>query len=420
MSRRVAVIAFLAALALVLSIAPASADPQAPIRLSAGPWPEAVEASPPVGVSFAISRNDGNDVKGALDLRSMRIARGRTKDAISFSTHDAVSNAAIEVSTANFAVLIDTNDDRDFEFGQYVFFAAGHIRGVLFNLRSDRVVDRTAPTSRTSATSFRTVIQRGKIDSPGTYRFALFGYNEGTPCSRRDPCVDTIPNRFPLIPLDHQAPSVRLNPLAVYSVEDSPSLTAPASLTVEDDRFGTGVKSWRLQRRVAGTSGWTTIEVRRASAATVDVAGDEGVTLNVRVVAIDKQGNKRVSAIRRTTFPFDDRNAEVAFEGTLALNDAVPGAFLDTTTTLAQNTTATFTFDVPTSGEVCIMGGPPPGLAGADLIIDGGAGIPLTEDASTAARALLECRTLFAGSHTVVLESTDAGGFVLDGIAVRT
>jgi hypothetical protein len=81
----------------------------------------APEASAPLGASFAIRRDDGNDVKGDLDLRSMRISRGKAKDTIAFATFDPVSNTAIDPENGNFAVLIDTDNDRDYDFGQYVF-----------------------------------------------------------------------------------------------------------------------------------------------------------------------------------------------------------------------------------------------------------------------------------------------------------
>ncbi len=76
-----------------------------------------MEAAVPIGAAFAISRGDANDVKGDLDLRAMKISRGKAKDTIAFSTYDAVSNAAID-GDGNFAVLIDTNNDRRYDFGQ--------------------------------------------------------------------------------------------------------------------------------------------------------------------------------------------------------------------------------------------------------------------------------------------------------------
>lgn len=218
MSSRTVAVASIASMLALISPA-ANAGPAVPDRLLDGPWPAAVGAAAPVATRFSIARTDGNDVKGALDLRSMRIERGRVKDTLTFSTHDAVSTESIDPENGNFAVLIDKNDDRTYEYGQYVFFAAGRIRGVLVNLRSDRVIDRTAPTSRTGPAGFRTVIQRGKIDSPGTYRFALFAYNEDSPCTRRNPCVDTIPNRFPLIALDHKAPTIAIDAIDAYATD---------------------------------------------------------------------------------------------------------------------------------------------------------------------------------------------------------
>ena len=176
---------------------------------------------PAAGPGFSISRDDGNDTQGALDLRSMKITRGGTKDTIVFTNDTAVSNTDIDPDNGNFAVLIDTNDDRTFDFGQYVYFYAGKLRGVLVNLATNRVVDRTAPTSRVNTRTFRTVIQRSKIHSPGTYRFAVFSYSQAAPCTRKNACVDAIPNRYPLIPLDHEAPSVKVTNLDAYANDAS-------------------------------------------------------------------------------------------------------------------------------------------------------------------------------------------------------
>jgi hypothetical protein len=287
---------------LVLVSTVAGANPAVPDRALVGPWPAAVGAAAPVTAGFSIARTDGNDVRGALDLRSMRIERGRVKDTLTFSTHDAVSTMAIDPDNGNFAVLIDRNDDRTYEYGQYVFFAAGRVRGVLVNLRSDRVIDRTVPTSRTGPAGFRTVIQRGKIDSPGTYRFGLFAYNEDSPCTRRNPCVDTIPNRFPLIALDHRAPTAAIDAVDAYASDITATTTIPFGFSVADDRFGTGVKRWVVQTRELGSgTDWEEVDRGRTSSPTVDVTGEAGGTYDIRIVMTDRQRNRKISSMRRTT-----------------------------------------------------------------------------------------------------------------------
>ena len=135
----------------------------------------------PTERAFSISRKDGNDVRGPLDLASMKISRGKTKDTVAFTGRGPISNGDLDINDGNLLILIDTNDAPPFEYGQYVFFAGGKLRGVLVNLGTNNIVDRTVPTSRTGPRGFRQVIQRAKIHSPGTYRFIAGSYYQGVP-----------------------------------------------------------------------------------------------------------------------------------------------------------------------------------------------------------------------------------------------
>jgi hypothetical protein len=408
-------------LSLLVPALPArAASPAAsvPPRAAGGQWARQTPAVRAVTARFAIARTDGNDVSGSLDLAAMRIARGKSKDTLTFSTHDAVSNAAIDPDDGNFAVLIDINEDDRFDFGQYLFFAGGRLRGVLLDLRTSRVVDRTAPASRSSAKSFRTSIVRTKIDSPGTYRFVLFGYNEAGPCSRRAPCVDTIPNREPMIALDHRAPTASLDPMSRFAGDVRAVLTSPLTFRVADDRFGTGVKRWTVQRRQVATGAtWADVRSGATKTSTVNVPGAQGLTYDVRVVVTDKQKNTRISTTRRTTFPYDDRNGAIAYSGATVPN-APAGAFLATTTSLGLGATATLSFTG--AARFCVMGGPvAAGMsASADLVIDAVSVGTANEDDTTAARERVLCVDVGAGAHTAVLTGAGAVPFELDGLYV--
>ncbi|HEX7247383.1 MAG TPA: hypothetical protein VF351_04710 [Actinomycetota bacterium] len=419
MSRRALVPTALVLGLLVPALPAGATTPGASVPANAadGPWagrsPEAVA----VTARFAISRDDGNDVKGDLDLASMKISRGKSKDTLAFSTHDPVSNASIDPDNGNFVALIDTNQDDRFDFGQYVFFASGRLRGVLLDLRTSRVVDRTAPASRSSATAFRTSIVRSKIDSPGTYRFVLFAYSEAGACSRRNPCVDTIPNRGPMIALDHRAPTATADPMERYAGDVRSGLTSPLTFRVADDPFGTGVKRWTVQRRAVGGANWVDVRSGSTKNTTVSVPGAQGQTYDVRVLVVDKQKNTGVSSTRRTTFPFDDRNAAIAYAGVTVPN-APAGAFLTTTTSLELGATATLSFTG--AARFCVMGGPvAAGLsATADLVIDTVSMGTATEDDTTPARERVLCVDVGAGAHTAVLTGSSAVPFELDGLYV--
>ncbi|MEO8477249.1 MAG: hypothetical protein ABI572_09385 [Actinomycetota bacterium] len=422
MARRTSFLALVAALTLLGPTA-ATAGPRVPTwatrgSRTTGPLPAAPAPGP--GPGFSISHGDGNDTGGPLDLRSMKISRGRTKDTISLTAIRPVSNADIDPNDGgNFAVLIDVNDNRKFDYGQYVYFYAGKLRGVLVNLATSNVVDRTAPTARVSATTFRTVIQRTKIHSPGTYRFAVFSYFDAAPCSRRDPCSDSIPDTFPLIPLDHKAPSVNVTNLDAYASDASATLTTPVDFTFSDDTFGTGVKTWLVQRREVGASTpWEDVKTGQIQNPTVNVPGDEGVTYQVRVVVVDKQKNKKISKIERTTFALDDRNAAVTYGGATTQGSPA-GSFLTTTTSVATAGTVTFAFSGTSS--FCVVGGPVSTGQTADVTatLDGNPVSVNLETDATGARARVTCMSgLTIDPHTLVLTVTSAESYVIDGFYV--
>jgi hypothetical protein len=400
--------------ALAVGVFPASAGPKVPSRLaSAAGTADPVSASP-ARAGFSISRTDGNDTKGALDLRSMKITRGKAQDTVVFTTIGPVSNADIDPANGNFAVLIDNNDDRRYDYAQYIFFQARKLRGVVVNLKTDRVVDRTAPVSRLNTTSFRTVILRSKVGSPGTYRFAVFGFNQHRPCTARRPCIDGIPNQFPLIPLDHTAPTVRIIDLQSFSTATSNDLNSPVEFSVREDRFGIGVKRWTVQRRKVGGGGaWQRVQAG-AGALIVDVPGAQGVTYDVRIEVVDKQKNDRFSMIERTSFPLDDRNQLVTYSDPTLTLESPPTAFLGTTTRLEQAQSATLVFE---GSGFCVVGHPTssPGASAVELIVDD----EMIDVIRSPAMALQEvCYPFANGSHTAEVRDLSEEPFAVDGFYV--
>ncbi len=138
----------------------------------------------------------------------------------------------------------------------------------------------------------------------------------------------------------------------------------------------------------------------------------------MRVVVIDKQKNRKVSSVERTSFPFDDRNARVAYVG-LTIPLASSGRVPHTTTSVALGATATLAFTGV--GEVCVMGGPvATGMtATADLTIDiMNEGIATETDATPTRERVLCVSVGGAGAHTAQLTGTTAVAFVLDGLYV--
>ena len=207
MSRRPSIlIAVVAAAMLLLGVMPAGASPRVP-RSASAELPEfAPPAQAPTERPFSISRKDGNDAPGPLDLSSMKLSSGQVEGHDRLHHDRGGPNAAIDPSQRELRDPDRRQRQPEFDFAQYVFFAGGKIRGLLYNLKTNHTIDRTVPTSRTGPKAFRQVIERTRLQSPGTYRIALFAVYGASPCAKT--CQDAIPNRFPLIPLDHRAPTV--------------------------------------------------------------------------------------------------------------------------------------------------------------------------------------------------------------------
>ena len=378
-------------------------------------------AQAPTERSFSISRKDGNDTRGPLDLSSMKLTRGKQQDTISFTTLGRVSNAAIDPKNGNFAVLIDNNDNRKFDFAQYVFFSKGKIRGLLYNLKTDRTVDRTVPTSRTGPKAFRQVIERTRLQSPGTYRIALFAVYGASPCAQT--CQDAIPNRFPLIPLDHRAPTVTWDSAPLYSGDASSDLNAPIEFHFSDDRFGTGIESWIVERRDIGSGTWELVGEGTTAHPTVAVPGEEGKSYDVRFTVTDKQKNWKHSSTKRITFPVDDDSA--TYDPPVSQDVAASGWFMGTRTGISNTVapgTATFTFEGGIGSEVCVMGGPADsGMATAGVVLDGDPQSSMDVDTSFPLHGRVACYTTDnADPHTLVVTGTSATTFWIDGFYVVT
>ena len=402
---------------------PAGASPRVP-RWAAGTSTSiAPPAQAPAERSFSITRKDGNDVKGPLDLASARISRGKTKDTVSFTGRGPISNGDLDINDGNLLILIDTNDAPPFEYGQYVFYAGGKLRGVLVNLGTNNIVDRTVPTSRSGSRGFRQVIQRAKIHSPGTYRFIARLVLPGLPllgssCVRRhdpQPIPSVDPARSP-------GAVLRLGQLGDLHRRCLRRSDLPVEFHVADDQYGTGVKEWIVQTRESGGGhSWTTVQDGKALNPTVFVPGVAGGTYDVRTIVVDRQNNRKISTSKRTTFPFDDDAA--VYDPLVTQDEAATGWFLDTRSGISNAVapgTATFTFAGGTGTEVCVMGGPvDSGTATADVSLDGVSQLPMTEDVSVLVHGRIQCYvTDNANPHTLLVTGSSASTFWIDGFYV--
>jgi hypothetical protein len=372
----------------------------------------------PAGANV-IGRRDGNDSKSPLDMSGFKISDGGSSQVFKITTFSRFTNKQIDGKAGNFFVGIDTNADNKYDYHVYILFAAGKMRGILTNKKGGTITYRLKASRQRRSASV--AVPLSKIGNPQSYRAVALSYFQGSPCSARNPCVDGVPNRFPGVLADLTPPHISWKSVPSISSDASATLSYPIKFSVKDDQYGSGIKSWTVQSRPFGSSSWTKVGTGSKLSPTVQVLGVEGGTMVVRVIAIDKQGNKKVSPVRTTSVPFDDRNAAIVYS---ASTQATPAqAFLSTTSSIGNTQTATFTTSSGWS-KICVIGGPtatPSSTANATLKINGGGDQALDAETDvTAPRVQSFCssNTVSAGANTVVITGTSAEPYVIDGIVL--
>ena len=367
------------------------------------------------GSANVISRSDGNDTKGPLDLAGAKVSHVPGGSVFQINTLAPFTNGEANGNHGLFEVGIDSNADRSPNYYIDVFFAAGRFRGVLFKPNGS-VITYYLKATRVSPKAVKVTLPHSQIIQKGSYDFLIFSAYFAAPCTNKDPCVDAIPNRYPLIRHDFTRPSFSWGSVPLYPSDASATLTFPVSFNVTDDIYGSGVKSWTLLNKVVGASTWATVQKGTARHPTVQVTGLEATSYDLRVVAVDRQGNKRTSSMRRVNVPFDDRHTSLLAYTLQTTNDSVAGAFLSTTTSIATTGTVTFTmpFDVT---DICIVGGPTTGPA-SSLIVTAPTPIggTIVEGGSTPARDRTCVDVPVTSGTLVTMTSSSPEPFVLDGI----
>ncbi|MBW3593227.1 MAG: hypothetical protein KY396_06005, partial [Actinobacteria bacterium] len=141
--------------------------------------------------------------------------------------------------------------------------------------------------------------------------------------------------------------------------------------------------------------------------------GAEGETYDFRVVALDRHGNRRISAIRTVTVPIDDASAALTYTGEWSTEGGSPADFRGTLHTGGAGASVTYAF---TGSWVAVVGR---GSEGTALVsIDGGAdetfSIPPGGE-----RTVLFTRDLgTSGPHTIRVTSSTTP-LAIDAIASR-
>jgi hypothetical protein len=379
----------------------------------------AVLAAPVPAGANVITRTDRNDTAGPLDLASVRVTHATGASVFRITTRQHFRNSQIARDRGLFEVDLDTNADRKANFYAIVFFRHGGMRSWLFKGNGDRIAG-TLSASRASRRAVQVTVPLAKIGNPKSYDFAAFSAFFATPCRSKAPCIDSIPNRFPLIRHDLTGPRFTWNPIPpTYSTDITAHLAFPVGFTVKDDRYGSGVKNWTLQRKEVGTTTWVTVKVGTKLAATLKVTGvEQGKSYDLRVIVRDHQGNKTISSVERTSVPYDDTNVFFTYSTSPAwtAHTSITDQFRLTTHT--GGTDASVSFDVPQDSIFCVLGGMS-STPTADASIVNAVGDILHETSLTLPRTQFCFQALGSIEDLVTVTITVTGGdFVLDGVAI--
>ena len=373
----------------------------------AGAWSPAVAGG--------ISRSDGNDVPGPLDLASMRLTPISGGDRIQIRTLGKFTATQLDGDAGWFEVDFDTNADRKYDFWAVVFYAKGKLFAIQGQGQNSL---RKLPVRRVDTRTVSFDIAHRNLGNISSYDFVVYSIWRNKPCSNTNVCVDTIPNRYPLIRHDFTAPTISWGAVPVLSTDVSATLDFDVHFAVHDDTYGSGVKRWTLQQRQDAGS-WTTIASGRTKNVTESVTGVQGEVTFVRVLAVDKQGNRKTSSTKKTVVPWDDRNALFDYSAPATEANAVSGAYLGTTSTLAQGTIVTAT--LPAGTDLCILGGPTSTgtSAAAQLKIEGNLFTTFNENDATAYRSPHCAGSVIGADAIITLEVTSAEPFVFDGLVLK-
>jgi hypothetical protein len=353
---------------------------------------------------------DPNDRPGPLDIRraSHGHAGGRVTHTI--STFGTWQVGLLGLNTPNlFALEISTDADRALERVVLVFSANGRLVARVFRLPGGGLVG-SASASRPNARTLRVSIHRSRLGNPVGYRWdAISQFQAAGACSRF--CIDRAPN-FGRILHDITPPAIALTSFPLVPTNTTYDVSFQVS-----DTGGSGLRRWTLQHRPFGTMLWTTVETGSTGGLkTVSFDSAEDADDQFRVVAVDKQGNQRVSPLRLVSVPLDDRNGLLSYTGTWSQSSTAAGDFLDTLSTSSTPTD----FVTLTSNEQYVAWVAPGGGVGvANVSTDEPFAVQVNLADFSGARQKVFQRTFTTPPPHTITITVDSGPVPIDGIIVR-
>jgi hypothetical protein len=368
--------------------------------------------------AHTFTKADGNDSPSKLDLRFAGVSHTATGVVHKVTTYNSWTSRSLGADSF-FIIQIDKNDGPQGVYERCAFiFYTNRLRGSLTNCGAQFI--RFLPVSKVSATTAKITIPKSQTGS--VYKWAAGSLWVGpAPCGGRG-CVDFAPNNFPDILHDMLPPVVTMtsDPLRVW--EDSTSATFGFPFSVSD--ADVGIKTWTVQSHAIGSGSWTPVlSGTSGGAKTPDIAGLESTTLDYRVVATDKQGNRTIGPARRIYIPTDDFHLGPGTPGVFSGTPAPttnPDAFGGNYSAMAASDVFTYTF-APT-GSDCMFEliGPGEGDWSVSLVIDGGAPSTILAPGVGQRLTLYSDPNLLCEPRTYEFTVDSGSGFGVDAVLGNT
>jgi hypothetical protein len=238
---------------------------------------------------------DGRDTGGKLDIRSA--AHGHKGGAVThtITTYGKWSKSTLGLRTSNaFGIGISTRGNSNPERFVIAFAQGGRMQAFVF--RHNGTFAGQASAAKLNARSLRITIPVSLLGSPASYRWQAFSYFEKAGrCAGG--CLDVAPDRS-LVLHDLMRPTI------LFPAPPAPTSTEYDIEFGVQDQGGSGLRSWRLERRTLGEEDWSVVASGTSGGAKVyNHVGSAGDSDEWRVVAVDGEGNRSVSPIRLVTIP---------------------------------------------------------------------------------------------------------------------
>ena len=360
---------------------------------------------------------DGNDRPGPLDIRSATHGHDGDRLVHTISTFRRWRVGLLGLSTPNlFAVEISTDRDRAPERAVLIFATNGRLVAEVIRLPAGTSVG-SASASKPNGRTVRVSIRRSRLGNPTGYRWnAHSQYHAGGPCS--DFCVDRAPNSGRVLH-DVAAPAIALTSFPAIP----PDVEYDVSFRVSDTG-GAGLRRWELQHRPFGSPGWTTVESGSAGGPKAHHhVSSEDADDEFRVVAADRQGNRRVSPVRLVSVPIDDTSPSLVYSAndTWTHGPGDPRDFRGTLSTSVDDETGTVVPTVTLEFTGRYVAWVAPGATEDDLAnvsTEGVSSLVFLDQSSGRRGIVFEHAFPTVGTRTLTIQVL-SGAVPVDGIIVR-